>query len=152
TISSPVPPQRIRPPSVASMSGSRADYDRFTAADCRLGRPTNEHGCAAMAAPFPPPLPPDVACAANAVENDRQNCTRRGCRAARCWDRGAPDAKAVVLDLVDPAGTERRLFRRLRQAGLDGFMREDGAGHGLSDGSVGRFFFSEGGRVCITDA
>jgi hypothetical protein len=38
------------------------------------------------------------------------------------------DAKAVVLDLVDPAQTRRRLFRRFWQAGLDGFMREDGSG------------------------
>ena len=45
------------------------------------------------------------------------------------------DAEAVVLDLVDPIGTGRRLFRRFRQAGLDGFVREYRAG--LSDGSVG---------------
>jgi hypothetical protein len=29
-----------------------------------------------------------------------------------------------VLDFMNPAGTGRRLFRRFRQAGLDGFMRE----------------------------
>jgi hypothetical protein len=39
------------------------------------------------------------------------------------------DVKAVVLDLMDPVGTGWRLFRWFRQAGLDRFMREDGAGH-----------------------
>jgi hypothetical protein len=48
------PRNEIRSPSVASMNGSRADYDRFTAADCRLGRPTNEcHGCSSDGRAFP---------------------------------------------------------------------------------------------------
>ena len=52
----------------------------------------------------------------------RQAATIRGNVAAR------QDAKAVVLDLVDPVGTGRWLFRRFWQPGLDDFMREDGAG------------------------
>ncbi len=46
------------------------------------------------------------------------------------------DAKAVVLDLVNPAGTGRRLFGWLWQAGCDGGMGTEGwVTHGLAAGS-----------------
>jgi hypothetical protein len=61
-----------------------------------------------------------------ASQSMKQDCTGRLLTAATIRGNVATcqDAKAVVLDLVDPVRTGRRLFRQLRQTGLDGSIRE----------------------------
>ena len=66
-----------------------------------------------------------------ASQSMKQDCPGRLLTAATIRGNvAAPqDAKAVVLDLVDPVRTGRRLFRQLRLAGLDRFTREQRAEH-----------------------